>query len=153
VLEVLSKEFLSPKKGINVLAAHGTEVSCDTANITYLGLDWLLERDYSNVVLASVEGVPDAESALERAKKYPKKRVRFIPLMYVAGDHVMNDIMGEDPEEPSWRQEVKKAGKRVDCVTTVIEGQTYYKGLGLYPEINEIFIRSIKRMLKIVEAY
>jgi len=153
VLEVLSKEFLSPKKGINVLAAHGTEVSCDTANITYLGLDWLLERHYSNVVLASVEGVPDAESALERAKKYPKKRVRFIPLMYVAGDHVMNDIMGEDPEEPSWRQEVEKAGKRVDCVTTVIEGQTYYKGLGLYPEINEIFIRSIKRMLKIVEAY
>ncbi len=153
VLEVLSKEFLSAEEGINVLAAHGTEVTCDSANITYLGLNWLLEKHYPNVVLGTVEGVPDAESALDIVKRYPAQKVRFIPLMYVAGDHVMNDIMGQDPEEGSWRQELEKAGKKVDCVTTALNGQTYYKGLGLYPEVNEIFIKGIKRMLRIIEVY
>ncbi len=150
VLEVLSKEFLPPSEGVNVLAGHGTEVTCDSANITYLGLNWMLSQHYPNVILSTVEGVPDAESALKKAVAYPAKRVRFIPLMFVAGDHVMHDIFGE---EDSWRTEVEAAGKKADCVTTVVNGKTYYKGLGLYPEIDAIFIKSIKRMLKIIEVY
>ena len=153
VLEALEKEFLSPEEGINILAAHGTEVTSDSANITYLGLAWLLEHHYPNVHLATVEGLPDAESILQEAQKYPGKRVRFIPFMFVAGDHVMNDIMGQDPQEESWRMILEKAGKEVDCVQTEIKGEPYYKGLGLYPEVGQIFIRSIKRMLKIIELY
>ncbi len=150
VLEILSKEFLSPTEGVNVLAGHGTQVTCDSANITYLGLNWILEQHYPNVLLSTVEGVPDADSALQKAIKYPAPRVRFIPLMFVAGDHVMHDIFGE---EDSWRAEVERAGKKAECVTTQVNGQTYYKGLGLYPEIDELFIKSIKRMLKIIEVY
>ena len=150
VLKVLSQEFLLPSEGINVLSAHGTDVTSDGANITYLGLDWILRNRYPNVVLATVEGIPDAESVLAQVKKYPAPKVRFVPLMFVAGDHVMNDIFGE---EDSWRAEVEKAGKKADCVTATLEGKTYYKGLGLYPEINELFIKSIERMLKLVEIF
>ncbi len=153
VIKTLEREFLPPEEGINILAAHGTEISSDSANITYLGLSWFLEHHYPNVLLATVEGIPDAESVLKEAKKYPGQRVRFIPFMFVAGDHIMNDIMGQDPEEGSWRQEVEKAGKVVDCVTTQIEGKTFYKGLGLYPEVDQIFIQSIKRMLEILKRY
>ncbi|OAG28230.1 sirohydrochlorin cobaltochelatase [Thermodesulfatator autotrophicus] len=150
VLDILSKEFLKPKEGINILAAHGTDVTCDTGNITYLGLDWLLNRHFPNVMVATVEGIPDAEGVLKKAISYRGKKVKFIPIMYVAGDHVMNDIFGE---EESWRAEVEKAGKKAECVSTVINGKTYYKGLGMYPEINEIFIKSLKRYLEIIEKF
>ncbi len=150
VLKALEKEFLSPAEGLNILAAHGTEVTSDSANITYLGLNWVLSNRYPNVMLATVEGIPHAEEVLKKALSSSVSKIRFIPLMFVAGDHVMNDIYGE---EDSWRAEVEKAGKKTDCVTTVFNGKTYYKGLGMYPEVDAIFIKSIKRMLKIIETY
>ncbi len=155
VLEVLAREFLSPEEGVNILVAHGTDVTINGANITYLGLDWLVRKHYPHVFLATVEGVPDAEVPLREALRYPGRRVRFIPFMLVAGDHIMNDIMGEELEEgeKSWRAVVEEGGKVADCVTTQINGQIYYKGLGLYPEVRAFFIRQIERSLKILEKY
>ena len=89
------------------------------------------------------------EDALGPASAHPAGRVRFIPLMYVAGDHIMNDIMGEDesPEDPSWKTEMEAAGKTVDVPTREVEGETYYRGLGFLPEVNAIFIRGLERTL------
>lgn len=155
VLEVVSKEFLPPEEGINILVAHGTGVTINGANITYLGLDWLVRKHYSNVLVGTVEGVPDAEVTLKEALKYPAKKVRFVPFMFVAGDHIMNDIMGKDLEdgEKSWREIVEEGGKEVDCVTAEVNGKLYYKGLGLYPEIDEFFVKQIKRALDILDQY
>ncbi|HIE33002.1 MAG TPA: cobalamin biosynthesis protein CbiK, partial [Thermodesulfobacteriaceae bacterium] len=155
VLEVVSKEFLPPEEGINILVAHGTGVTINGANITYLGLDWLVRKRYSNVLVGTVEGVPDAEVTLKEALKYPAKKVRFVPFMFVAGDHIMNDIMGKDLEdgEKSWREIVEEGGKEVDCVTAEVNGKLYYKGLGLYPEIDEFFVKQIKRALDILDQY
>ncbi len=155
VLEVVSKYFYAPEEGYNILIAHGTDVTSNGANITYLGLQWLLDEEYGNVGLGTMEGIPTGEAILKRAIEYPKKKVRLIPFMYVAGDHVMNDVMGEDlgEGEKSWREILEGAGKEISIVTTEIDGQTFYRGLGLYPEVNEIFIRGIKRMLKIIELY
>ncbi len=155
VLEVVSRYFYHSEEGYNILIAHGTDVTSNGANITYLGLQWLLDETYGNVGLGTMEGIPTGEAILERAIKYPHPKVRLIPFMYVAGDHVMNDVMGEELEEgeKSWRQVLEEAGKQIDIVTTEIDGKTYYRGLGLYPEVNKIFIRGIKRMLKIIELY
>jgi len=154
VLEALSREFLPPGEGVNILVAHGTDVTINGANITYLGLDWLVRHHWSNVLVGTVEGVPDAESVLREAVKYPGKRVRFIPFMFVAGDHIMHDIMGRgEGEEKSWREVVEEAGKVAECVTTRVNGKTYYKGLGMYPEVQEFFVRQIKRSLEILEKY
>jgi len=155
VLEVVSGEFLPPEEGINILVAHGTDVTINEANITFLGLDWLLRKHYPNVLLGSVEGVPDDKAILKEALKYPAPRVRFIPFMLVAGDHIMNDIMGEDLEEgeKSWREIVEEGGKKADCVSVKVDGKLYYKGLGLYPEIGEFFVNQIKRALKVLDRY
>ena len=53
-------------------------------------------------VLASLEGVPGPEP-LDRikARVTETKRVHFVPLLFVAGDHVLNDVMGDEPE--SWK--------------------------------------------------
>jgi len=154
VLEDVSKEFLKPNEGLNILVAHGTPVTIVKDNITYLGLDWIVRHRYKNVLVGTVEGVPTAEEVLNEAKHYPVKRVRFIPFMLVAGDHIMHDIMGKNlEEEKSWRERLEEAGIHVECVTTQVHGKIYYKGLGLYPRVVKLFIESIERCLKIMKEY
>jgi len=150
VVKILEHDFLPPEEGCNVIVAHGSPSTNVGSNIVYLGLDRYLSKHYSNVFLGGVDGVITRDDALSAVKKYPKEKVRFIALMYVAGDHIMNDIMGEkeDDKEPSWKREVEEQGIKTESVKTDHDGQTYYKGLGFFSEVNEIFIREIERSLK-----
>ncbi len=153
VLEEVSKEFLPPREGINVLVAHGTDITVNDANIAYMGVAEMVESLYPNVILGTIEGIPDARSTLKKAVGYPGKKVRFIPFMFVAGDHIMNDVMGKGGEEKSWREVVEEAGKRADCVAVKIGDNTYYKGLGMYRRVQEIFMEQIKRCLELLEVF
>ncbi len=146
VVEALKEDFLPEGKGCNVLAAHGTWDTSDGANITYLGLDRLLRHEFKNVFIGAIEGIPTRGMALSGAKKCNPRRVRFIPFMFVAGDHIMNDIMGEVPDGEgnlSWALEMKREGFEVDAPKVEYKGRTYYKSLGFNPEINQMFIRNI----------
>ncbi len=150
-VEALQPELLSPSEGCNILVAHGTGETMNGANISYLGLERIVNAYYDNVIIGTVEGIHTRTEALKRAKECKVERIRFVPLMFVAGDHIMNDIMGEEPEEDgelSWALEMKEAGFKVETPTVTYKGREYFKGLGFYPEINRIFIRSIVRTLK-----
>jgi sirohydrochlorin cobaltochelatase len=144
VVSIVSSDFLPPDQGCNVLVSHGTPSTNLGSNITYLGLERHVARTYTNVVLGAVEGIITPEDALGPARACPGPRVRFVSLMYVAGDHLMNDVMGSGD---SWKTAVEKAGKQADAATVEYEGETRYKGLGYYPQVNEIFIDSIRRAL------
>lgn len=149
VIAILSKDFLPPEEGSNVLVAHGSPQTAVGSNSTYLGLDRYLSKKYPNVFIGCVEGILTREEALNAAKANPTKKVRFIPFMFVGGDHIMNDIMGDDDgsSEPSWKVELLRAEKTVDIPTIMLNGETQYRGLGLIPEINKIYIREIERAL------
>lgn len=149
VLGILSKDFLTPEEGSNVLVAHGSPQTAVGSNSTYLGIDRYLSKKYPNVFIGCVEGILTREEALNAAKAHPTKKVRFIPFMFVGGDHIMNDIMGDDDGsgEPSWKGEISRAGKLADIPTVTLNGETLYRGLGLIPEINKIYIREIERAL------
>ncbi len=152
LLEGISGEFLTTEKGCNVLAGHGspnTYFAPSTA--VYLAFDRLLSVHYPNCFLGSVEGVPDRKDALDRAKACKGRDVRIIPFMIVAGDHVMNDIMGNVADEEgnvSWAMELERAGKRVSCPAITVNGQKFYKGLGFYKITNEIIIEHTRQALK-----
>ncbi len=151
VAEILKPDLLKSGEGCNVLASHGTGETAVGSNITYLGLERVLSLKYDNTFLGSVEGITSRESALAKAKACKSKTVKFIPFMYVAGDHVMNDIMGSEPEddgELSWSLEMKKAGFSTEATTINYKGKEYFKGLGFYPEVNRIYIKGIVRLLK-----
>ena len=151
VVEALKKDLLTSREGCNVLAAHGTGETAVGSNSTYLGLDRMLSMEYDNTFLGSVEGITSGEEAMARAKACKAKKVRFIPFMYVAGDHIMNDIMGAEPDEDgelSWSLEMKKAGFATEATVGSYKGREYFKGLGFYPEINSIYIEGIVRLLK-----
>jgi len=148
---VLKADLLPAGEGCNVLTSHGTGETAVGSNSTYLVLERRLSLKFENAFLGSVEGITSREEALSRAKKCASRRVKFIPFMYVAGDHVMNDIMGAEPGKDgdlSWSLEMQRAGFATEASTVVYKGSKYFKGLGFYPEINRIYIEGIIRLLK-----
>ncbi|KJR43087.1 anaerobic cobalt chelatase [Candidatus Magnetoovum chiemensis] len=147
VLNMLQKEFLSSSEGCNVIVSHGSPKTYASSNAVYLALDEFISRKYENAYLGSIEGIPSRELVLSAVKQCKLKKIRFIPFMYVAGDHVMNDIMGDDPKELSWASEMKEAGFTVDTVYTDFQGEKFYKGLGFYKEINRLLIEQLIKSL------
>lgn len=152
LLEDVAHHFPKESEGCAILAGHGTpNTYYAPSTAVYLALDRLLRAHHRNVFLGSVEGVPDRKDALDRAKNYPGKKVVIIPFMLVAGDHIMNDIMGEEADEdglPSWAMELEAAGKNVECPSIMLNGKKYLKGLGFYPAANKIIIEHIRQALK-----
>jgi sirohydrochlorin cobaltochelatase len=109
---------------------------------------------YPNVGVASVEGIPDHGAVFARmareglAKKY--KRVKIIPMMYFAGIHAEEDLMGD---ADSWRTALEAQGFEVVCPKVDVDGEEYFKGLAHYPEVNAGFINRLDRMLKLADFY
>jgi sirohydrochlorin cobaltochelatase len=150
-VEALKEELLPPSEGCNILVAHGTGETMNGANITYLGLERIVNVYYPNVFIGTVEGIQTRTEAFKKAHQCNPKKIRFVPFMFVAGDHIMNDIMGQKPDDDgnlSWALEMKRAGFDVEAPTVEYKGKTYYKGLGFYTELDKIFVKSIVRTLK-----
>ena len=154
VLAVLSKEFLSPDEGLNLLALHGTPLAADPVNSVYLGLEKTVTDLYDNVLAASIEGVPDHEGILRRIGKLCSNgqynRIKIIPVMYFAGLHVEKDLMGETD---SWREVLESYGLRVECPMMHYNNTDYFKGLAYYPECLVYFMERVKRALKLAQYY
>lgn len=156
-ITILEKEFLPPEKGCNILISHGTPLTDRGSNSTYLGLERYLDLKYQNVTAGSIEGILTREQAMSWANKTCQaKRVRFIPFLYVAGDHVMNDIMAPEPDEEgqdSWSRELTTAGFAIDTPHSLYQGVNYFKGLGFYPEINHEFIQQLLNSIQRIETH
>lgn len=153
-IDVLQADFENPQNGCNVIVAHGTPKTSPASNNTYLGLDLYLKQKFSHVFLGTVSGLPTREQALASAKNCAASRIRFIPLMFVAGDHIMRDIMGTKPNrrgQMSWSTEIKQAGFETDVINFNYKDISLLKGLGFYPAVNQIFIKGIEESLKRLE--
>ncbi len=153
-LAVIEEDFLSPNQGLNILALHGTPLAADPVNIVYLGLEKMVADLYPNVVAASIEGVPDHEAVLARIErdnlvdKY--KAARIIPVMYFAGMHAEQDLMGT---ENSWRTKLEQMGFTVDCPLVKQDEENFYKGIAHYPELIAFFMDRLQRSLKLADLY
>ncbi len=154
VLAVVEQDFLPSGEGFNLLALHGTPLTADPANTAYLGLDRFVTDRYDNVITATLEGVPDHEAVFARiarqnmADKF--KRVRIIPLLYIAGLHVEEDIMGDNG---SWRHNLVKMGLKVDCPTIDHQGQQYYRSLAFSPQIISFFLNRLQRTMELIKYH
>ncbi|MDR2870237.1 MAG: sirohydrochlorin cobaltochelatase [Deferribacteraceae bacterium] len=106
VVEMLAKYMLTD--GINIVVAHGTSAK-HPAEAVYMKLAELVAAKYPNARVASIEGEPDMEAALDFAKAQQANDVRAIVFMFVAGEHAANDIMGEND---SLFAAIRSMGKR-----------------------------------------
>lgn len=126
---------LSPEFGdadtATILCAHGNGRHPEL-NAPLIKMDNYLRANYENVFLCTVEGPPGTEQAFADVAKSGCKKVKFIPLMIVAGDHIINDVMGDDPE--SWKMQLGLPA-------------TIETGLGSNPAVIEIYLESLESVL------
>lgn len=154
VLGVVSGDFLTGNKEINLLALHGTPLAADPVNTVYMGINHLITGLYDNVYAATVEGIPHIESTVRQIRTLHARenfnRIRLIPMMFLAGIHVEDDLMGE---EDSWRIIFEKMGMEVDCPTITSGEQKYFKGLAFRKECIRFFCQRLERALGLIACY
>ena len=136
LIQAVHREFssLAPNEAL-VLMGHGTT---HYANAIYAALDYTFkDKGYPNIFLGTVEAYPSMESLLRQVRELNPRKVILAPFMIVAGDHARNDMSGEDPD--SWRSQFEQAGFPVECVL---------KGLGEYPDVQQLFISHVAEAVK-----
>jgi sirohydrochlorin cobaltochelatase len=139
VIQALAQTFPKDLKATAVvLVGHGSPSPEGTA--TYLAFNRRLRAHYpqQNVFFGTVEGKPTREETLAAVKKSGADTVILRPFLFVAGEHVANDILGNNPE--SWKSELlKQKAYRIEGIT---------QGLGYQDGVVNIYLDHLARALK-----
>ena len=139
VLQALAQTFPKDLKHTAVvLMAHGSPSPEGTA--TYLAFSRLLRARYpqQNVFLGTVAGTPGKAEAFAAVKQANPAAVVLMPFMFVAGEHVAKDMLGDDPD--SWKSELlRQKAYRVEGIR---------KGLGYQDGIITIYLDHLDQALK-----
>lgn len=133
IVKILTdRQPVSTKKREHVLlVGHGTETP---ATAIYSQLDYMFKANgHTNYHVGTIEGYPTFDTALRQIHQAKGRTVVLQPLMFVAGDHARNDI-SED-----WKGQLENAGLKVEL---------RIEGLGEIPEIQDIFIEHIQKMMQ-----
>ena len=118
-----------------ILFGHGTY---HHANSVYGMLQTMLnDLDYDNIFVATVEGYPSMESVIHTLKKKKIKHTKLVPMLLVAGDHVKNDMAGN--EEDSLKNIIAREG---------IEVKLHMHGLGENHKFAALYINRVYDMIK-----
>ena len=137
VIQILTEAFAPLEKNrMVVFMGHGT---AHHADFVYGALNFRFrDMGYDQFLIGTVEGYPDMNSILRSLRKSSPQKILLAPFMIVAGDHANNDMAGEGKD--SWMNILKKEGYQVDVVL---------KGLGEYPQIQEMFAEHIRSAIQV----
>ena len=125
-----ASKMLSDSNTQVVPVGHGSDSPADA---TYSQIDYMLKDEgKANWHVGTIEGYPTLQSTKRLLQSNKSKHVILVPLLYIAGNHLYNDINGE------WRRQLEAAGYTVDVVT---------EGLGDMPEIQQLIIRNINQLI------
>ena len=128
------KEVLENEESV-VLFGHGT---AHYGNAVYGMLQTVLvDEDYDNVFVATVEGYPSIESCIKRMKKKNIKKTKLVPLLLVAGDHAKNDMASD--EDDSLKSMLEREG---------IEVRLHMHGLGEFDKFGYLYINRIHDLIE-----
>ena len=112
-----------------VLVGHGTN---HLSNSTYQNLEYTAyTQSQRNVFVGTVEGEKSQRMTMLKLKSSGYKKVRLMPLLFVAGYHAKKDIAADSN---SWKSVLEKAGYEVKPQLT---------GLGEIEKIRELFIEHL----------
>ncbi len=136
-LTTMIEKYLTSTLGISlngkqvVLVGHGSD---SPANAVYSQIDYLLKDEgHSNWHVGTIEGYPTLDSTRRLLAKGGSKDVVLVPLLYIAGNHLRDDVDGE------WRSQLEADGYTVTVVKS---------GLGKMPEIQQLIVGKIAELLK-----
>jgi sirohydrochlorin cobaltochelatase len=130
VLEALAKDFPADfKDNAVLLVGHGSPSPAGTREYLSLYTLKLLKFRGKNVFFGVIEGQPPIKNALAALKKSSASKVTIVPFMVVAGDHFINDIMGD---QDSIKSDL--------LASRSFEIQAMDKGLGYHDGIIPIYL-------------
>ena len=94
----LESQFGDPSDTATIFCAHGNEKELQF-NAELIQMDNYMRENYDNTYLAVMEGVPEFSKVKEEVLSNPAiKKIKFIAFMLTFGDHMSNDVMGEDED-------------------------------------------------------
>lgn len=131
-VSALESEFGNPADTATIFCAHGNATQLQY-NAELEQIDEYLRENYDNTYLAVMEGTPRFSSVLEDVKASGVSNVRFITYMLTYGDHMSNDVFGE--EEDSMRTQLG-----LDATVT--------DGLASNAQFQDIYISRVKTILE-----
>ena len=111
-----------------VLCAHGNARSPEY-NADFIEIDNYLRENYINTCLAVMEGTPSFDSVKENIRIPEIQRVKFVSFMLTYGDHMTNDVMGDQAD--SFKNQLNLPAESTE-------------GLASHPLIQAMFIDKIK---------
>lgn len=117
-----------------VLMGHGSDHQADGVYAALQAAYRLHGRPL--VFVGTVEGCRDFPSIIQDLRAAGVRHLTLRPLMLIAGDHVHNDMLGD--EEDSWINRLQAAGFSVDAVC---------EGLGERAEVRALYAAKINRLL------
>lgn len=135
LIKIISNNFSNLKADEALICmGHGSD---HYTNASYPALDYMFKSNgFSNIFLGTVEGYPTIDNVVSELKSFRPKKSYLIPLMIVAGDHATNDMAGDSKD--SWKSILEANGFEAQCIV---------KGLGEYPEVRQLFIEHIKKVI------
>lgn len=114
-----------------VLMGHGTSHIADSA---YSQMARVLDKDYSNVFLGTMDGFPGIGEVLWQLNRSGIKRIKLMPFLLVSGGHAQEDMAGDSPA--SWKSIFVKSGFQIEV---------YLKGLAENSDVLGIFFEHTKK--------
>ncbi|MBM4293974.1 MAG: hypothetical protein FJ126_03605 [Deltaproteobacteria bacterium] len=143
VLKALEPAFPKDlKQTAVVLVGHGSPHPRGEGE--YLAFAELVRRRFpqQQAYLAVVAGKPTREEVLQKVKASSAQAVLFIPFLFVAGEHMAKDIMGDEPE--SWKSELlKHKAYKIQAVD---------RGLGYQGGVVQVYLDHLAGALKKVSS-
>lgn len=131
--ELLIEENPLKAREALVLMGHGTE---HEANHIYHTMQKFFEMKEYPCFLATVEGTPTFEDAIEGLRSWGAERAKVMPLMFVAGDHAQNDMAGK---EDSLLSMVCRIG---------IQAEPIFQGLGESKSVQMLYVERVQDALE-----
>lgn len=114
-----------------VLVGHGSD---SPANAMYSQVDYVAQNEgYPNWHVGTIEGYPTTATVAARLAAAKARQVVLVPLLYIAGNHLRDDINGV------WRQHLEGLGYKVSVVK---------KGLGEMLEVQQALVDRVTQLLK-----
>lgn len=131
VVNALEPDFGDPSDTYTVLCAHGNEKHLEY-NAELVQMDTYLRENYRNVRLAVMEGTPEFGPVEAEVLASGAEKVQFITFMLTYGDHMSNDVMGD--EEDSMKS---RLGLPAECTD----------GLAGHPAVQNLIIDNMKLVM------
>lgn len=130
VVSILTAQYPPVSDKAYIFVGHGTSTP---ANALYSQVDCMMDvAGRPDCIVCTVEGYPDLTLSMRYLSQLKVKVVTLVPFMFVAGDHVRNDIAGD------MCQALIDAGYHADAVMG---------GLGQMPDIQNLFIEHIRQAM------